>query len=333
MTMCLRDPQSPPRVSVIVPAYNAGQWLDRCLRSVLGQEYPSFEVVVVDDGSTDATPSIVAGYAARDGRVKVVRQPNGGLPSARRAGIEHAVGEWIQWLDADDELLPGALEALVARADATGADVVAAPFFWCYADGRRERSAALCFDRLSGTEYFGEILRGRGHWSVWSNFQRRELGLKYVGYFPEIVMGEDCLWMTQLLLNDPAVAALDRPVLNYFVYPTSVSRGGTSSRKKYRDLCFVHEFMRREMARRGLEAHFREELLVQDGQMLYHGLHWGGLSDNVAAGRRAYELLRERPDMSFVFTSRQLRFIAACSGWALRGRLKALFNRISGKTL
>lgn len=127
-------------VSVIVPAYNAGAWLERCLTSVLEQDCRAFELIVVNDGSTDCTGSIIDAFAARDSRVRAIHQPNRGVSLARQAGLEAARGEWIQFLDADDELLPGALGALVAKAEATGADIVAVPFFYCREGGVRERS-------------------------------------------------------------------------------------------------------------------------------------------------------------------------------------------------
>lgn len=103
--------QALPRVSVVIPTYNSALTIDATLESVLGQDYPNFEVIVVDDGSADATPSVLAAYADR---VRVICQPNGGLATARNAGMRAASGELIAWLDADDLCTPDRLAVQVA---------------------------------------------------------------------------------------------------------------------------------------------------------------------------------------------------------------------------
>jgi glycosyltransferase involved in cell wall biosynthesis len=110
-----------PAVSVVIPAYNAAEFLGEALDSVLAQCYQPIEVIVVDDGSEDETPQIVAAYA---GRVAYLRQRRGGPASARNAGIRAASGEWIAFLDADDMWMPGLLEKLIGASAETGADFV-----------------------------------------------------------------------------------------------------------------------------------------------------------------------------------------------------------------
>jgi glycosyltransferase involved in cell wall biosynthesis len=102
-------------VSVIIPAYNAGECIGRAIESVLGQSYPEYEIVVVDDGSTDNTAEIVRQYGDK---VRYIYQKNAGVAVARNAGIAVARGDWIAFLDADDEWLPNKLKAqmdLLAR--------------------------------------------------------------------------------------------------------------------------------------------------------------------------------------------------------------------------
>jgi hypothetical protein len=91
------------RISVVIPAYNAGRYLARAIDSVLAQSRPADEIIVVDDGSSDNTPDVAARYA---GRICFIRQGNAGASVARNTGIEAASGEWIAFLDADDEWLP-----------------------------------------------------------------------------------------------------------------------------------------------------------------------------------------------------------------------------------
>ena len=100
------------RISIIIPVYNAEEYLDRCLESVLEQSFTSFEVILVDDGSTDSSPLICDRYSATDPRFRTVHKENGGVSSARNAGMDLAKGEYLMFLDSDDALLPDALERI-----------------------------------------------------------------------------------------------------------------------------------------------------------------------------------------------------------------------------
>lgn len=101
-----------PDFSVIIPAFNAVRTIERTVRSVLGQTHRSFEVIVVDDGSTDGTAAVLETLAAADPRVRVISKPNGGCASARNAGCEAARASLIALLDSDDTYLPNYLEAI-----------------------------------------------------------------------------------------------------------------------------------------------------------------------------------------------------------------------------
>lgn len=102
-----------PLVSVIIPAYNAESFIEETLKSVLAQTYPAIEVLVIDDGSQDRTPEIVAGMAERDPRVVLVKQSNAGVAAARNLGIDQSKGEFIAPIDADDIWYPENLEKQV----------------------------------------------------------------------------------------------------------------------------------------------------------------------------------------------------------------------------
>lgn len=107
-------PDDLPLVSVIVPAYNAADLIERTIRSVLNQTYPHLEVLVIDDGSTDDTAAVVEAIAQRDPRVVLFRQPNSGVAAARNLGITQAKGEFIAPIDADDLWYPAQIQRQVA---------------------------------------------------------------------------------------------------------------------------------------------------------------------------------------------------------------------------
>lgn len=110
-------------ISVIIPVYNMEKYLGRCVDSVLGSGYPDFEVILVDDGSTDRCPAIGKAYAQKDGRVKYIRQENQGVSAARNRGLQEAAGEWVVFVDADDYVAPDFLAA-VAQEEYAGYDLL-----------------------------------------------------------------------------------------------------------------------------------------------------------------------------------------------------------------
>lgn len=113
------------KFSVVIPVYNVEKYLDECVKSVLSQTFTDYEVLLVDDGSTDASGDMCDGYALSDDRIKVIHKQNGGLSSARNAGIKEASGEYLLFLDSDDYWASGEmLEELNDEAEKTSADVI-----------------------------------------------------------------------------------------------------------------------------------------------------------------------------------------------------------------
>ncbi len=108
-------------ISVVIPTFNCGRYLRETITSTLGQTAPPFDIIVVDDGSTDDTAQIVAEFGAS---VKYVHQENAGVSPARNRGLEMASGDWVMFLDADDRLEPDALAVLGAAATGLEAGVV-----------------------------------------------------------------------------------------------------------------------------------------------------------------------------------------------------------------
>lgn len=93
-------------ISIIIPIYNTEKYLDRCIQSVLAQTYTNWELLLIDDGSTDSSGAICDKYAAQDSRILVFHKPNGGVSSARNLGLDNAKGEWVSFVDSDDWIMP-----------------------------------------------------------------------------------------------------------------------------------------------------------------------------------------------------------------------------------
>lgn len=125
MMICSGQNQTGPLVSIVIPAYNAARYIDETIQSVLRQTYPNWEVIVVDDCSTDDTRSILRHYCDMDTRIHMIAQEkNAGVAEARNRGLEAAQGSWVALLDSDDIWMENKLESQLALAEKTGANLV-----------------------------------------------------------------------------------------------------------------------------------------------------------------------------------------------------------------
>lgn len=213
-----------PLVSVIIPVFNTEKYIEDCIFSVINQNYSRLEIIIVNDGSTDGSRSIIQKYMEVDRRIVCIDKKNEGLPLARKTGILKANGKYIQHLDSDDTLIDGAIEKLVCRAEETDADIVASSFLFCYPDKGPVLSEPYTFGEISGISYFRQKLNLQAYWSVWSHFQKRSLFLNNkIETVADISIGEDAIMMTQLILATDRIVSLNIPTVNYYRNSSSMS--------------------------------------------------------------------------------------------------------------
>lgn len=136
------------KISIIVPVYNAEKYLDRCVASILAQTYSSLEVILVNDGSTDHSGEICGKWQQTDPRIAVIHQENQGVSAARNAGLDYATGEFIGFVDADDEISPETYETAIR--EIKGHDIAMWDAVTVWSDGRKEPDtiALLATDRV-----------------------------------------------------------------------------------------------------------------------------------------------------------------------------------------
>lgn len=154
------------RLAVIVPVYNVEKLLPRCLDSILAQTYRDFTLILVNDGSTDGSGKICDGYAEKDERIRVIHKENGGLSSARNAGLEYQSNldnEFIAFVDSDDYIKPEMYEAMISSLDESGADIAVCLWSYLHADGKvydPENDERIVFPNgvLSGQEFLEKYL-------------------------------------------------------------------------------------------------------------------------------------------------------------------------------
>ena len=126
-----------PLVSIIIPVYNVEKYLRQCLDSVLAQTYTNLEVILVDDGSTDLSNAICREYCEEDSRFRLYRKENGGASSARNVGLDKSTGEYLYFLDSDDEISRDAIAKMLACACDNQADLV-------FIEARSKREDGAC---------------------------------------------------------------------------------------------------------------------------------------------------------------------------------------------
>lgn len=189
-------------ISVIIPVYNVENYLRECVDSVLNQTYQNFEIILVDDGSTDGSPTICDEYATSDERIRVIHQSNGGLSVARNNGLQASSGDYVYFLDSDDWIEPSSLEVLLECAKERRAQVV---FFdaLSFEDGgklcdKQNYARKRCYGDDSGIEILSRLQDEKDYHSAVPLLfmQRRFLEKNHLEFEPGIVY-EDMLFTFQ----------------------------------------------------------------------------------------------------------------------------------------
>lgn len=219
-------------VSIIVPIYNAEKYLDSCIQSVLRQTYTNWELILIDDGSTDKSGRIAEEYGFADERITVFHQKNLGVSLARNQGIDEATGNYVVFLDADDELIEDCLAKTVNIAEETNADVVA---------GSSCENQELFQDRIiwTGAEALENSLKDHLFtYSACAKLIRREF-IGKTRFTPDIRINEDSYFVFQLLCKQN-VFVLTNDVI-YFYRANSESSSRTVFSEKYFDILKVSD--------------------------------------------------------------------------------------------
>ena len=179
-------------VSVVVPVYNVGGYLRKCLDSLLKQTLREIEVVCVDDGSTDDSPKILAEYARKDSRIRVIRQENGGPGSARNTGIRAARGEYVGFVDPDDFVSRNYYEKLYSAAKEHDADVASVAAYSRYKSFWKQSRAAIFAESDTVCVSPEDRRKATVMLSVWLRIYRKEFLAARNLFFPEnTFFGED----------------------------------------------------------------------------------------------------------------------------------------------
>lgn len=215
-----------PLVSVIIPVYNAGTRLGKCIKSIICQSYQNLDIILIDDGSTDDSGQLCDLASEKDHRIKVIHQTNSGVSSARQKGIIEAKGEWGVFVDADDELPSNAIQSLIAEAE--GFDIVTGGISIVKEDEQKE---ILSMPNIHETglfsryDYIHGLLIGSRLKSVWRQLVRMDILKKCIVNIPrQIKRSEDFLFNIFLGLYVNKVKGIKDVVYCYHDYPENTTR-------------------------------------------------------------------------------------------------------------
>jgi glycosyltransferase involved in cell wall biosynthesis len=215
---------STPQISIVIPAYNCALYVEETFRSVLDQDFSSWEIIFVNDGSTDSTAEVLARLATEDVRVKVIDQPNARQGKARNNGISHAQGEWIAFLDADDLWPANKLSFQLSKTIQARADLSFTDGFICLGNDMQLRAHRF---GVTDVTYQGnqaiKAFHEQNRIPTSSVIAKKKMLLE-AGGFPEQLNVQNCedyLFWVKLLLKDALFLGISEPLLYYRVHPDS----------------------------------------------------------------------------------------------------------------
>ena len=249
------------KISVIIPVYNCEKYLSACLESVLNQTYQNFEIVLVDDGSKDASGVICDQYAEKDDRICVVHQKNHGVSHARNTGMKQATGDAVSFIDSDDTLEPDMYELLSNVMLEHGADIAHCGF--CRVESNMRKpiygTGTLCVQNKGqalASFLAGDLFNG----ALWNKLFRIEI-LKGVCFREELRINEDVLFCFEAFQNAEKSVFTDQAKYNYYVRENSSACFTTPSDKKRKDGLWVSEYIYKTVVGTELEAYAADRYL------------------------------------------------------------------------
>ena len=250
-------------ISVIIPVYNVADYLPQCLDSVLSQDHRDLEVILIDDGSTDASGAVCDAYAAADSRVRVIHQKNGGGAAAKNAGLRIATGTYLSFVDSDDYLEPDVYGYMLSALEQSGADAIHCNFREVYRNRTEDCVVHTGRSLVNSRDY---LVRFTKDWScplLWNKLYRRNL---FDGvFFEEGHKIDDEYFTYQGFLGECSILCDERIIYNYRKRRSSVmSRPEVAGQrlmdcldstvKRREKVLAVHPELRREFDANYLDA-------------------------------------------------------------------------------
>ena len=235
-----------PMVSIIVPIYNAEQYLRRCVDSILNQEYTDFELLLVNDGSTDASGDICEEYGDRDPRVIVIQKENTGVSDSRNRALDRAQGKYLQFLDSDDWITPDATRLFVRAAEEYGCDMVISDFYRVVGERLSPKGDIEEEGVLTREEFAAHMMENPADFYygvLWNKLYRRDIVEEH-----NLRMDTDISWCEDFMFNLEYIRyakvfyALHAPIYYYVKRKGSLASQGINISKTVKMKLNVFEY-------------------------------------------------------------------------------------------
>lgn len=214
------------KISVIIPVYRVEKYLDRCIMSIVNQTYNNLEIILVDDGSPDSCPKLCDNWSIKDKRVKVIHKKNGGLSSARNAGLEIATGDFVSFVDSDDWLDLDTYEYCISLLKQTQSDCIQFDFFHTSSEKLKPKLIKEKIRTYTGKailQFYMDSTTRRGGYSVCICLFRLSIAKKYK--FREGKINEDMDYKFKILRDSRQMTISNFPKYFYWQEGNSISSG------------------------------------------------------------------------------------------------------------
>lgn len=225
-------------ISIIVPVYNVEDYLERCVNSILNQTYSDFEILLIDDGSTDSSSKLCDILSMKDRRIKPFHKNNGGLGSARNYGIDHADGKYVCFVDSDDEVEKEYLFSLYTAMKDCDADLGVCGYY--YSSGKYHQPYCLEDKVITAKELLERFACGdSAFYFSWNKLYKRELIQDMNARFSDRHCAEDMLFNSYFYRNVSHAVLIQKPLYIYYV-----NSGSLSNKRRpgfWNDMIMVYE--------------------------------------------------------------------------------------------
>ncbi len=237
---------------MIIPAYNVEPFLDRCLYSIGGQTIKEFEVILINDGSTDGTGRIIREFAKNHKNIRVIDQENKGAAAARNEAIKIAKGDYLAFVDSDDFVSPDFLQCLYTTAVNTGAEITCCSFYHDFLQTAKKKEDIFMIPSgvYPSKKMLSLLIKDfRMHHYLWNKLWKKSLFLKNGIHIPDMCF-EDIIVSTELFYRAKKIAVIKQP--NYYYTRRQESLVGSINVKKFNDYIRSLAFIRCFLEKKGI---------------------------------------------------------------------------------
>lgn len=259
------------KVSIVIPVYNAEKYLNKCVDSLLNQTYKNIEIILVNDGSKDSSPSICDKYKEKDKRIKVIHKKNAGVSSARNDGIKTAKGDWVTFVDADDWVEKNYVEYLLKNGVENNSEITLTTYPYKVTDNKKEENddTPEWVKTIPGYEAAKMMLYYKIVISSWSKMFRKDfLDKNHILFEKDLSYGEGFDFVIHSMINAKSVTISNKKIYNYRVDNVS------SAMTVFKEKLVTGSIDSQESIHNRIEKKFKNDSLLDELMKAWNYSNW-----------------------------------------------------------